>query len=260
MVTRVWSRVRSAILNPWPSSPISRSAGISRVVEVELAGGRPLDAELVLGRPEGEAGVAVLDHERGDPVRALVRVGDRHHRVVLRHARVGDPPLHAVEHVPAVRPHGPGPHRAGVGAGLRLREPVGEHRLAPRHRRQVPLLDLLRRAEQQRHGAELVHRRDQRGGGARPRDLLDDERRRQRVAAGAAVGLRNVDRVEVRLDQRLVHVPGELRGPVDLRRPGRDLVVRERADRFAQRLVLFGEFEGAHLSMLTPRHADARST
>jgi hypothetical protein len=36
---------------------------------------------------------------------------------------------------------------------------------------------------------------------AHARDLLDDERRRQRVAASARVGLRDVDRVEIGLDQ-----------------------------------------------------------
>ena len=205
----------------------------------------------MLGGAEAEARVAVLDHERGDPVRALVRVGHRHHRVVLRHPGVGDPPLHAVEQVAAVRPDRPGAHRGGVRAGLRLGQRVGEHPLAARDQRQVALLDLLGRAEQQRHRAELVHRRDQRGRRAGAGDLLDDERRGERVAAGPAVGLGDVHRVEVGLHQRLVHVPGELGGPVDVRRPRRDLVIRERAHRFAQCLVLFRQCEGAHAPMLT---------
>ena len=90
-----------------------------------------------------------------------------------------------------------------------------------------------------------------RGRRAGAGDLLDDKRRGERVAAGPAVGLGDVHRVEVRLHQGLVHVPGELGGPVDVRRPRRDLVIRERAHRFTQRLVLFRECKGAHAQMLT---------
>src|SRR5262245_65597543 len=56
-----------------------------------------------------------------------------------------------------------------------------------------------------------------------------------------AVGLRDVHGLEVRLDQRLVHVPGELGGTVDVGGPGRDLVVGRGAERLAQRLVLLAQ-------------------
>jgi hypothetical protein len=53
----------------------------------------------------------------------------------------------------------------------------------------------------------------------------------------------NVDSLQIRLDQDLVHVPGELAEPVDLRGPRGDLVVSQRPDRLTERLVLFGQGE-----------------
>jgi hypothetical protein len=63
------------------------------------------------------------------------------------------------------------------------------------------------------------------------------------IASAPAIGLGDVDRLEVRLDQRLVHVPGELGGAVDLGRAGRDLVVGQGADGLAERVVLLGQGE-----------------
>ena len=57
---------------------------------------------------------------------------DRHHRVVLRDAGVGDPALDPVEHPAVAVADGPGLHRRRVAAGLRLGQAVGEHRLAAR--------------------------------------------------------------------------------------------------------------------------------
>ena len=73
-------------------------------------------------------------------------------------------------------------------------------------------------------------------------------------APGAPVGLGDVHRLKVRLDQRLVHVPGELGGAVDVGRAGRDLVVGQGADGLAERVVLLGQGERreiiAHPSMV----------
>ncbi len=241
IVMRVWSRVRRAILNPSPSSPTSREAGIAQSSKYSSRVGEPLMPSLCSGAPKREPGVPVLQHEGRDPVRARVRVGDGHHRVVLRHPGVGDPALHAVQHVAVARAHRPGLHGRRVRARLGLGQRVGEHRLAARDRRQVGGLDLFGRAEQQRHGAQLVHRRDERGRRAGPGHLLDHDRGGDRVGPRAAVGLGDVHGLQVGLDQSLVDVPGELAGPVDLGGPGSDLVVGQGADRLAERLVLFGQ-------------------
>jgi hypothetical protein len=118
-------------------------------------------------------------------------------------------------------------------------------------------LDFLGRGEQQRHRAELVHRRYQRRRRAGPGDFLDDDRRGDRVGTTAAVGLGDVHGLQVRLDQRLVHVPGELGGSVDLGGPRRDLVIGQGAHRLTQRLVLLGQGKRreivAHASMVNRR-------
>jgi hypothetical protein len=56
-------------------------------------------------------------------------------------------------------------------------------------------------------------------------------------------GNHNMHSVHVGLDQELVHVPGEFAGPVDHAGPGRDLVIGQGADRFAECLVLLGQGE-----------------
>ena len=52
IVTLVWSRVRSAILNPWPSSPIRRDAGISQLSKYSSRVGDPLMPSLCSGAPK----------------------------------------------------------------------------------------------------------------------------------------------------------------------------------------------------------------
>ena len=95
IVIRVWSSVRSAILkpSPSPSAPISRDAGISQLSKYSSLVGEPLMPSLC---SERETLVGVLEYERRDPVGARRGIGDRHHRVVLRHPGVGDPALHPV--------------------------------------------------------------------------------------------------------------------------------------------------------------------
>ena len=51
IVIRVWSRVRSAILKPWPSSPTSREAGISQLSKYSSRVGDPLMPSLCSGAP-----------------------------------------------------------------------------------------------------------------------------------------------------------------------------------------------------------------
>ena len=104
-------------------------AGDAAVLEVQLRGGRALDAELALLRPDREALVVLVHHERRDAVGALLGIGRRHHRVPGRLAAVGDPRLAAVENPRvAVRPR-PGAHRGRVAAGLALGQCIRRHRL-----------------------------------------------------------------------------------------------------------------------------------
>ncbi len=244
MVIRVWSRVRKAIFRPSPGCadhPVARDA---HVVEEQLAGGGALDAELALLLPEGEAGVGLL-HDEGADVRATpaVGVGDRQDGVVLGHTGVGDPRLLAVEHPVVAVGGGAGAHRGRVAAGLTLGQRVRERGGTLGQRAKVLLLQLLRAGEDQRGAAELVGAGDQRGRGADPGDLLDDDGAREGVGADAAVLLGDVRGVEVGGDERVVCGGREGRGPVDLSGVGADLVLGDGPDRLADGVVVLGDPE-----------------
>ena len=248
IVTRVWSKVASASFRPPPTvpdDPVARDAG---AVEDQLTRRRTLDAELALLGPEREARVVLLHDERRDVVAArAVRVGHSQHRVVLRDPGVRDPRLLPREHPVVAVTHRPAPHRRGVGAGLTLGQPVRERRLPRRERRQVAALQLLAAGEDDRHRAELVHRRDQRGRRVSAGDLLDDDARRERVSTHPAVLLPHVRREEVTRHQRVVRLLRVAGLLVDRRRPRRDLVLRHRTDRLADRLVVLGEPVGVEV-------------
>ena len=235
---RVWSSVRSAIFRPCPSSPTRRSAGIGTSSKSSSRVGEPLMPSLRSFSPKVKPGIAPLHHERRDAARTGVRVGDRHDRVAVGLARVGDPRLLAAQHPAVAAADGPGAHARGVRSGVALGQSVGEHRLPTGDRRQVALLQVLRRGQQQRHGAELVHRRDQRGRHAAARDLLDHDAGGQRVGPGAFVLDRQVRRVEAHGPKRVVGLAREAGVLVDRRRVRRHLVVHELAHRRAEVRVL----------------------
>src|SRR3569623_1285446 len=115
------------------------------VLEVDLAGRRALDAELALLGADREPRIVLVHHERGDPVRALRRVGRGHHRVVRRDAGVGAPGLRPIQHVRVAVADRAGAHRRGVRAGLPLAQRVREHGLATGDRGQHLPLELLGR-------------------------------------------------------------------------------------------------------------------
>ena len=98
--------------------------------------------------------------------------------------------------------------------------------------------------QQQRHGAQLVHRRDERGRRADPGHFLDDDHGGDGVGPGAAVLLGNVDGVQVGLDQGVMSLLRELRRLVYLGRVRRDLLLGQGTHRLAQRIVLLGQGEG----------------
>ena len=75
-------------------------------------------------------------------------------------------------------------------------------------------------------------------------DLLDDDRRGDRISTDPVVGLGHVHGVQVGIDQRLEYVVRELARLVDLGSARRDLVVRHLTNGLAEQLVLLGEHEG----------------
>ena len=218
--------------------PVARD---DAMVEVDLAGGRALDPHLAFLRPHREAGIVLVHDERGDATGAGRRVGHRHHRVVGGHPGVGDPALGPVQDPGVTVGDRTGLHGRGIRAGLAFGQGVGEHRRAAGHLGQHLLLQLLGRGQQQRHRAELVDRRDERGRRARPGHLLDDDHRRQAVRARPAVLLRDVHGVEARPDELVVDVGRELPGLVDLGGARGDPIVGQLADRRPQHQVFLGE-------------------
>ena len=166
------------------------------------------------------------------PLAPFSGIGDGHDRVPLGDAGVGDPGLGAVEHPGVAVETGAGLHRGGVGAGLALGEAVADHRLAGGDRGQHLLLHALAAGQDDRHRAELVHRRDQRGADVDPGDLLDHDAGGDRVGALAAVGLGDVRGVEAGGGQRLLRLDRE---PGARRRPRRRRA-RSRARRCPGRL------------------------
>ena len=117
-------------------------------------------------------------------------------------------------------------------------------------------------AQDQAHRAELVDRRDQRRGRVDAGDLLDDDARRHRVRALPAVLLGHVYRIETRRVQRITSLLREPCVLVDVRGVRSDLLLRQRADRRPQLVVLLGQLEHverritaptSHLSLLATR-------
>ena len=144
------------------------------------------------------AGGAVRD----DQVRDLVLAGARGDRHAARDVRAGvrDEDLRAVHDPLPVAELGARLRRAGVRPGSGLGEPERGEPL-PRGEVGNPLaLLLLGPVEEDRHRPERgVRRHGDRDGGVDPAQLLDRERVRERVAAGAAVLLRDRDAHEPEL-------------------------------------------------------------
>ena len=132
---------------------------------------------------------------------------------------------------------------AGVGARAGLGEGVGAQDLAPGQARQVLLFLLLAAEVEDRLRVQrAVHLVDDRGNGARPGQLLDDDRVAHPVHA-AAVGLRQMHVQVAVFGQKLEVRPGELVLPVELGRARCDLLFRQFPDRLPHHVLLFGQEE-----------------
>ena len=158
------------------------------VVEDRLARGRALDAELVLELADGEAGAVGLDHEGADArASGRARVGLGEDDVEVGDPEVGDPVLGAGDDPLVAVLDRLGDHAAGVGARLGLGQRERRRPLARRAPGQEALLELVGAEQLDRQRAEVLEHQDQRGGGARARDLLDRDAEHQRAGAGPAV-------------------------------------------------------------------------
>ena len=120
MVTRVWSSVASAVLNPVPGAPIMRDAGIRTSSRITWRVGDPLIPSFLSFGPERDPFITLFHDKSGNAVGPARRVRHRHEGVVLPDARVRDPHLDAVEHVMVTVEDRAGLHAHGVGAGLGL--------------------------------------------------------------------------------------------------------------------------------------------
>jgi hypothetical protein len=230
------------LVEPLATRPEQVAFGHGAVGERELAGVGGLPAELVEGLRDRVARCPVFD----DDVRDLVLAGaggDRHAPRELG-ARVGDEHLRAVDDPGAVAELCGRAGRAGVGARVGLGQP---ERREPTTRREVgqPALPLLVGAEEgDRHRPERRVRGDgDRDGGVDPRQLLDGDRVRDRVAAGAAVALLDRYPHQPELGHLAYQLDGEARLAIELLRQGRDALARERADGVADQLLLWSEVE-----------------
>ncbi len=137
-------------------------------------------------------------------------------------------------------------HRRRVGAGARLGERVRAQPLAAREPRQVALLLLVAAGELEPERAELLHREDEAARRADLRDLLDRDQREQRAGAEPAELLLVEEAEDVVLAVQLDDVPRELVRLVDLGRPRRDPLARERPHEVADLALLVAQLVPGH--------------
>ena len=159
-------------------------------------------------------------------------------------ARVGDELLGAVDHPVAVVAARAGADVAGVRARLGLGQPEGAE-LAPRGQVRHPLLLLLLGAEQvdRLRPERGVRAHRDRDGGVHARELLDRDRVGERVAAGAAVLLRERDPHQPEPAELLDDLVREALLVIERLGDRRDLALGEVADGAADQLVVGREVE-----------------
>ena len=156
------------------------------VVEGDRRRVRGAQAHLVLVLVDGDR-VVLGDDEGGDAAVAGVLVGLGVDRVPVGVAAVGDEALRAVDHVFVAAADRGRAHARDVRAGIGLGEAEGSQLGLLGEHPQVLLLDLLRAAEQDRGGGELVGAERRCDRGAAPGELLANQTAIEVGAADAAV-------------------------------------------------------------------------
>src|SRR4249919_91519 len=226
--------------------------GHGTVLERELARVRCTPAELLHGRRDDVAGRPVLD----DDVRDLVVAGPRRDRHSPRDVGPGvrDEELRArydPRAVPKLRARA---RRSSVGARIGLRQTERGELPAGGEVGKPALLLLPGAVQEDRHRPERRVRRE-RDGHRRvdTGELLHGDRVRDRVAARAAVLLRNEEAQEAELPELGHEVVGERAAQVELRGDGLDPLQRERSDGLADQLLLGGEVEVHAARMVAAR-------
>ncbi len=229
------------------------------ILEDQLAGFYSLVAQLREIAAHGEAGLPLLDDERGDPVvrRLGIRIGFCQQQERVPVAAVGDPHLHAVHEVTvavAGRGGAQGRHVASrIGLGERKAAALlpGGHPWEP-----APLL-LLRAESPQHPGHDEVRVEHAREAHPPAADLLDDERVGHRVEPHPPVLLRDGGAKQAHflhaIDQRVGVRVGVLVGGGG----GHHLLPHELPHGVDQRELLVGEGE-IHETRSTNRAGSVR--
>ena len=206
--------------------------GDDHVVEVQLGGVAAADPELAVDGRRGEPGrVLHVDDEGADPLAACAGCSTCENDDGIRDSAVGDPDLRSAQDVVVSTPDGAGHHPSGVAARARLGERVGGELAAAGQVGEPSLLLGVGAGEDDRVAAQRLDGEDERARGADLGDLLDGDVEGQGAPAQPAVLGGEGQGEEVLLAEQLDHVPGELLGLVDLRRPGGDASARQLADR-----------------------------
>src|SRR6266536_1968765 len=209
--------------------------GDEAVLEEELARGKAAAAHLRQQLASNEALVAVLEHERRDPLRTRPGGDRREDDAEVGDGGVADELLVAVQHVAPVHAGRPRGDRGRIGAGLRLGDRERARR-RPRaaERRQPPLLLLLVAEGENRPRKEPALGDHERDRAVAPGELLEDQ-------AALAQGL---DAAAAVLDGKVIAGEPDLGGLVDeLPRELLRLVVvqRDRAQLLARELPRDGD-------------------
>ena len=155
--------------------------------------------------------------------------------------------LRPVEAVVVARAFGARREREGVGAGAGFGERVGADGVARQAREVAALLLCVGPAQQGICDQCVLHIDDDGSRGIDPREFLDRQNRLKKVAALAAVLLRNLDRHQPELEQFAEQILAKHGAFIHLANAGSEPFAREFSDGGLKKPFFFAEFgEGRH--------------